>query len=122
MVSAGSRATGCSTHTSAGSPSVTVEIMLLALASAVRPTSLVAVYALVRERSPVRLMVAYLAAGLTFTIGTGAMVVWLCSGIQLHAGSDRTKAIAEILAGVLALVFGAAVLRARIPLRAGTEA
>jgi Sap, sulfolipid-1-addressing protein len=102
--------------------SVTIEIIVLALASAVRPTSLVAVYALVRERSPSRLMAAYVAAGLIFTLGVGATVVWACSGIALHAGTDRTKAIAEIVAGALALGFGGAVLAGRIRVGAVTEA
>jgi hypothetical protein len=101
---------------------LTAEIILLALASAVRPTSLVAVYALVRERSPVRLMAAYVATGLTFTIAMGAVVVWVCSGIALHAGTDGTKAIAEIVAGALALGFGLAFLTGRIKVGATAQA
>ncbi|HME01730.1 MAG TPA: GAP family protein [Solirubrobacteraceae bacterium] len=93
---------------------MTIEIILLALASAVRPTSLVAVWALVRESPPTRLMVAYLAAGLAFTVTVGVAVIFAFSGIDIHAGTDRTKAIAEILAGVLALGLGIAVLAGRI--------
>ena len=93
---------------------MTIEIILLALASAVRPTSLVAVWALVRESPPTRLMVAYLAAGLAFTVTVGVAVIFAFSGIDIHAGTDRTKAIAEILAGVLALGLGIAVLAGRV--------
>jgi cytochrome bd-type quinol oxidase subunit 2 len=93
---------------------VTIEIILLALASAVRPASLVAVYALVRKRPPARLMAAYVAAGLAFTVTVGVAVIFVCSGIELHAGTDRTKAIAEILAGALALGLGIAVLAGRL--------
>ncbi len=93
---------------------MTIQIILMALASAVRPASLVAVYALVREQRPARLMVAYVAAGLAFTVTVGAAVIFVSSGIELHAGTNRTKAIAEILAGVLAIGVGVAVLAGRI--------
>ncbi|MGO8906387.1 MAG: GAP family protein [Solirubrobacteraceae bacterium] len=93
---------------------MTIEIILLALASAIRPTSLVAVYALVRESPPTRLMAAYLVAGLAFTVTVGVAVIFAFSGIELHAGTDRTEAIAEILAGVLALGLGVAVLAGRV--------
>ena len=100
---------------------MTIEIILLALASAVRPASLVAVYALVRELPPARLMAAYVAAGLAFTVTVGVAVTFVCNGIELHAGTDRTKAIAEILAGVLALGLGIAVLTGRLRVGAVTS-
>ena len=100
---------------------MTIEIILLALASAVRPTSLVAVYALVREHPPARLMAAYVAAGLAFTVTVGVAVIFASSGIELHAGTDRTKGVAEILAGVLALGLGIAVLAERVHVGAVTN-
>jgi hypothetical protein len=100
---------------------VTIQIILMALASAVRPASLVAVYALVREHQPARLMVAYVTAGLAFTATVGAAVIFVSSGIELHAGTDRTKAIAQILAGVLAMGLGVAVLAGRVHVGAVTN-
>jgi hypothetical protein len=100
---------------------VTIEIILMALASAVRPASLVAVYALVREQRPARLMLAYVAAGLAFTVTVGAAVIFVSSGIELHAGTGRTRAIAEILAGVLAMGLGVAVLAGRVRVGAITN-
>jgi hypothetical protein len=100
---------------------VTIQIILMALASAVRPASLVAVYALVREQQPARLMVAYVAAGLAFTATVGAAVIFVSSGFELHSGSDRTKAIGEILAGVLAMGLGVAVLTGRVRVGAVTD-
>jgi hypothetical protein len=94
---------------------VTIEIILLGLASAVRPSSFVAVLALVRAATASRLMAAYVAAGLAFTIAVGVAVVWIFSGISINAGTDRTKAIAEITAGALAVGFGVAVLLRRVP-------
>ena len=101
--------------------SMTIEIILLGLASAVRPASLVAVYALVRGHPPARLMAIYVAAGLAFTVTVGVAVIFVCSGIDLHAGTDRTKGVAEILAGVLALGLGIAVVAGRVPVGAATN-
>src|SRR4029079_10055479 len=67
----------------AGGPGarVTFEVILLALASTIRPTSLAAVYTLLSSPAPRRLMIAYVIAGLTFTIAFGALVVWAFHGI-----------------------------------------
>jgi hypothetical protein len=89
---------------------VTAEIFLLALASSVRPTSLAAVYALLGADQPRRLMIAYVASGLVFTVGFGLLVVAVFHGVDINAGTDKTKAIAEIAAGIL--ILGLAVLLA----------
>jgi hypothetical protein len=69
------------------------------------------VYALLtRGRAPSRLLVAYLIAGLVFTIAIGVIVIAAFSGVQLHAGSSETKGIAEIAAGAIAIAIGIAVL------------
>jgi len=91
-----------------------IQITLLALASTIRPTSLAAVYALARQASPRRLMTAYLLAGLAFTFAFGLVVIWLFRGVELHSGSDHTKGIAEIAAGILAIGFGLGVLSGHI--------
>jgi hypothetical protein len=101
---------------------VTIEIVLLALASAIRPSSLVVVYALIRGPAPSRLMAAYVAAGLVFTLAVGASVTWAFNGIQLRAGTDRTRAIAELAAGVMALGLGAGVLSGRVRVGRAAEA
>lgn len=87
-----------------------IEIIVLALASTVRPTSLAAVSAILSHASRRRLLLAYIAAGLAFTIAFGVVVVGAFHGIELDAGSDRTKGIANIVGGVVALLFGGAVL------------
>jgi hypothetical protein len=91
-----------------------VQISLLALASTIRPTSLAAVYALARERSPRRLMTAYVIAGLVFTVTFGLVVVSAFKGVDLHSGADQTKGIAEIVAGVVAIGVGVGVWSGRI--------
>jgi len=87
---------------------VIIEVFALALASTVRPTSVAAVYALLSQDGPRRLMGAYVAAGLAFTLAFGAIVVGATQGIHIQSGTD--KAIADIAGGVVALAFGIGVL------------
>ena len=93
-----------------------IEILALALASTVRPTSLAAVSAILSHDSRRRLLLAYIAAGLAFTIAFGVVVVGAFHGIHLGTGSDRTKGVADIAAGVVAVA-----LRLRGPLRIGPD-
>jgi Sap, sulfolipid-1-addressing protein len=94
-----------------------IEILVLALASTVRPTSLAAVSAILSHDSRRRLLIVYVAVGLAFTLAFGLVVVFVLHGIHLNSGSDRTKGVAEIVGGVAALLFGCAVLTGRIPRR-----
>jgi hypothetical protein len=86
-----------------------IEIFVLSLASTVRPTSLAAVAAILSHESRRRLLSAYIVGGLTFTIGFGVLVVGAFHGVHIHAGSGRTKGVADILGGLGALLFGLAV-------------
>ncbi len=86
-----------------------IEIFVLSLASTVRPTSLAAVAAILSHESRRRLLSAYIVGGLTFTIGFGVLVVGAFHGVHIDAGSGRTKGVADILGGVVALLFGLAV-------------
>jgi Sap, sulfolipid-1-addressing protein len=101
---------------------VTVEITLLALASTVRPTSLAAVYAFLGTVAPRRLLTIYIAVGAAFTVGLGLLVIWVIGGIDINAGSDRTKAIAEIAGGLVALAFAVGVLTGRVGGRQADDA
>lgn len=98
------------------------EIFVLALASTIRPTSLAAVCALLAHDSRRALMWAYVTAGLAFTIGFGLLVVFAFHGIHIEAGADRTKGIADILGGVVALAFGIAILTGHVRSRDADDA
>ena len=87
-----------------------IEIFVLALASTVRPTSLAAVSAILSHESRRRLLLAYVAVGLAFTIAFGVVVVGTF-------GSDQMKGIADIVGGVAVLLFSCAVLTGLIPRR-----
>ena len=91
-----------------------IEILALALASTVRPTSLAAVSAILSHDSRRSLLFAYVVAGLAFTIAFGVVVVSAFHGIHLRSGSDRTRGVADIAGGIAALLFGFAVLTGRI--------
>ena len=80
---------------------MTVQIILLALASSIRPTSLAAVYAFLSADAPRRLMAVYVAAGLTFTLAFGLLAIAVFSGIEVSAGTSHTKGIADMVGGVL---------------------
>lgn len=101
---------------------ITIEIVVLALASTVRPTSLAAVYALARDESPRWLMTVYVAAGLAFTVSFGLLIIFAFKGIDVSAGSSETKTIAEIAGGVLVIAFGLGVLSGRIGGRRAQDA
>ena len=73
-----------------------LEVFVLALACTVRPTSLAAVYALISRDTRRGLMLAYVIAGLAFTLAFGVIVVGATEGIHVHSGTNKTKAIADI--------------------------
>jgi hypothetical protein len=98
-----------------------IELLVLALASTVRPTSLAAVSAILSHDSRRRLLSVYVAAGLVFTFVFGVVVVFALHGIHL-SGSDRKKGILDIVGGVAALLFGCAVLTDRLPRRSDHDA
>jgi len=67
-------------------------------------------------------MTAYVAAGLVFTVTFGLIIILAFSGIHLGSGTKRTKGIAEIAAGVLAIGLGVGVLTGRIRGRGAGDA
>jgi len=101
---------------------VTIEIILLALASTIRPTSLAAVYAILSgSDGPRRLMGIYVASGLVFTVAVGLIILTAFHGVPLHAGASHTKAVAQIAAGILAVAFGLGVMSGRVGGKRGDD-
>ena len=90
------------------------ELIVLALATAVRPSSLAAVYTLLTRSSPRRLMVAYLLAGVAFTVGFSLLVIWVFHGIAIRPGSRDTTRVGEIVGGIIFVIFGVLLLTGRI--------
>ena len=48
-------------------------------------------------------VIIYTAAGLTFTIAVGLLIIGAFQGVDINSGTDRTKGIAEIASGIVAL-------------------
>ena len=59
------------------------DVIVLALASAPRPAGLAALYALLIASSPRRVLLAYLAAGFTFSAAVGVLVVAIFTAASL---------------------------------------
>jgi hypothetical protein len=91
---------------------VIFEVVVLALASMVRPTSLAAIYALLGNDSRRSFLVAYVFAGLAFTVVFGLVVVYAFHGIHVHTG--HAKGVVDLVGGVLIVCFGFAVLTHRV--------
>ncbi|MGA7396484.1 MAG: GAP family protein [Solirubrobacterales bacterium] len=87
---------------------MTFEIILLAVASTIRPTSLAAVYAILSSERPRQILVIYNVSGLAFTVGFGLLIVWAFNGVSLGSGGGQTEATAEIICGLLLLAFALA--------------
>ena len=66
---------------------MSTEALVLALTTVIRPTSAAAVFAMLSTPRPQRLLVAYLVAGLGFSLAVGTLVVVLLGGLQ----STRTS-------------------------------
>ena len=75
------------------------DVIVLALASAPRPAGLAALYALLSESPPRRVVVAYLVAGLTFSVAVGVLVVAIFHGAGIdYRGTDVSLGDAELAA------------------------
>jgi hypothetical protein len=100
---------------------MTVEAIVLALASAVRPsTSLAAVYALLSTPRPRPLLIVFVLAGTAFSVAIGTLVVSVFHGVHVPRRDSSLTDVVDLLAGVAALGFavGAHASRTR---RAGRE-
>jgi hypothetical protein len=86
-----------------------LDVLVLALASAARPAGIAALYTLLSASSLRRVPVAYVAAGFTFSVAVGVLVVAIFHGAGLnYRGTDVYGAI-ELLGGLAALGFAIAV-------------
>jgi Sap, sulfolipid-1-addressing protein len=100
---------------------VTVEVIVLALASALRPAGVAALYALLSASHPRRVLIAYLVGGLTFSVTLGVVVVVAFDGAHIEYGGGTVESVIELIAGSAALGYaaGLATGRAQLPSRGG---
>ena len=95
------------------------DVVVLALGSAPRPAGLAALYALLSASPPRRVVVAYLVAGLTFSVAVGVLVVAIFYGAGIDYRGTEVYSVIELLGGVAALGFavGVGTGRRQLPTR-----
>jgi hypothetical protein len=93
---------------------VSVEVVVLAVANALRPTSLAAVYALLSTKEPRRLLGAFIVAGVAFSVAAGIVVVVVINGAQIRHGRSSFDGIVDLVAGVATLGFAAGLAQGRM--------
>ena len=79
------------------------EAVLLALTAVIRPTSAAAVFAMLSSPRPQRLLVAYIVAGLGFSLAVGTLVVVLLGGLQSTRVSSEVRPLLDLVLGICAL-------------------
>jgi hypothetical protein len=93
---------------------MSLEAVILALASAVRPsTSLAAVYDLMGAKRPRPLLLAFVAGGALFSVAVGVLVVVALDGVELPGGDSTFVDVVDVVAGVAALGFASGVRSGR---------
>ena len=91
-----------------------LDVLVLGFANAVRPTALAVTYALLSTPRPLRLLAAYVAAGLSFSLATGIVVVAVMHGAEIRSGTSTFDAVVDLLAGVAVLGFAAGLFAGRL--------
>jgi Sap, sulfolipid-1-addressing protein len=100
---------------------VTFEVIVLALASALRPAGVAALYALLSASHPRRVLIAYIVGGFAFSVTVGVVVVVAFDGADLNYGGGTVEDVIELVAGAMALGYGAGLATglAQLPSRGG---
>jgi Sap, sulfolipid-1-addressing protein len=86
-----------------------LDVFVLALASAPRPAGIAALYSLLSAPHPRRVLVAYLVAGLTFSVSIGVLVVAIFHGAGIDYRGTEVYSAIELLGGLAALGFAVAI-------------
>jgi Sap, sulfolipid-1-addressing protein len=102
---------------------VSLDVIVLALASVPRPAGLAALYALLSARHPRRVLVSYVVAGFVFSVAVGVVLVTIFRGADIHHGGTTLNALIELVAGAAALGYavGVSTGRAQPPSRRETS-
>jgi hypothetical protein len=100
---------------------VTFEVIVLALASAMRPAGVAALYALLSASHPRRVLIAYIVGGFVFSTAIGVIVVVAFDGVDINYRGGAVEGLIELVAGAAALGYaaGLATGRASLPSRGG---
>jgi Sap, sulfolipid-1-addressing protein len=93
---------------------VSPEAIALALANAVRPTGIAAVYALLGSPEPRRMLTAYTLAGFLWSGAVGILVVSALHGVNVETGTGTVSALIYLIGGVACMGFAAGRVTGRL--------
>jgi hypothetical protein len=96
---------------------VNAEALVLAVAGVLRPTALAAVWAMLIGTHPLRLLSAYLLAGLAFSLTTGIAVVVLLGDTLSPRSPSPARGLVEVALGVASLLAAVAAGAGWLPRR-----
>ena len=88
---------------------MSIDVLLLALTSVIRPTSTAAVIAMLSARHPHRLLAAYVVAGLAFTLAVGMLIVFAARSANQQEAQAAGRPVLDIVLGAAAVGYAAAV-------------
>jgi hypothetical protein len=93
---------------------MSLDALVLALASVIRLTSLAAVYAMLSAARPARLLTAYIVAGFAFSAGVGIVLVILLGVPAGPKGPEDVRAVIAFVLGAISLGYAAGLLIERL--------
>lgn len=94
---------------------MSLDALVLALASVIRLTSLAAVYAMVSAARPARLLTAYIVAGFAFSAAVGIVLVILLGVPAGPQGPEDVRAAIAFVLAAISLGYAAGLLVKRVP-------
>jgi hypothetical protein len=93
---------------------VSVDALVLALASVIRPLSVAAVYAMLSAERPIRLLTSYLVAGFVLSTGLGIVLVILLGESAGPRAPEGVRAVIALIMGAVSLGYAALLLSRRM--------
>lgn len=96
---------------------MSIEVLVLALSAVVRPSSAAAVVVMLATSRPQRLLTSYVLAGLTFSLGVGALVLVLVQDLS-PATARTARPVADVVLGLASLAYAGANWSGYLPRRA----
>ena len=89
---------------------MSLDALVLALASVIRLTSVASVYAMLSAARPTRLLTAYIVAGLIFSAGIGIVLVTLLGVSTAPRTREEVRAVIAFILGAVSLGYAAGLL------------
>lgn len=93
---------------------MSLEAIALALANAVRPTGIAAVYTLLSSPQPRRMLSAFIVVGFAWSASVGILIVAVANGVDISTGTSTASAFVFLIGGVACLGYAAGRLTGRV--------